>query len=323
MTANVTRPQLSSAADARLADLERPQLLGASRQLDLAADLLATVATEHQGDRADLVRQLREVAAYLVAMRGDASQAFPNALAVMLAGVDEQQRGSVDELRATVIEQTRDFARRSREQVRSIAEYGAALAAGATRILVYDFSSSVAAILVELDLAGARPTVIVPEARTLDGGRSYVEELLEGRLPLEFVPDVAMGSKIKSCDLVLSGAETITAEGGCYNTTGSLLVALACQYWRVPLYTPTTLLKIDTRTLFGYRRSIPELDTFRLSNLTEDWPLPLAARVELSSPDLDYVPPELIAGFVTELGVLPSAAIVAQAMRLSGLPGTG
>ncbi len=320
---SVNRPQLPPAADASLAALERPQLLGASRQLDLAADLLATVATEHQGDRADLVRQLREVAAYLVAMRGDASQAFPNGLALMLAGVDEHHRGTLDELRATVIEQTRDFAGRSRAHVQTIAEYGAALAAGATHILVFDFSSTVAAVLEEIELAGMSPTVIVPEARTLDGGRSYVEELLEDRLPLEFIPDVAVGIKVKSCQLALIGAETITAEGGCYNTTGSLLLALACQHWRVPLYSPTTLLKIDTRTLFGYRRTIPELDAFHLSSLTEDWPLPLAARVELSSPELDYVPPELIAGFITELGIMPPAAIVAQAMRLSGLPGAG
>jgi ribose 1,5-bisphosphate isomerase len=320
---SVTRPQLSPVADARLAALERPELLGASRQLDLAADLLATVAIEHQGDQADLVRQLREVASYLVGLRGDSSQAFPNALALMLAGVDEQPDGTVEEVRTIVIEQTRDFARRSHEQVHVIAEYGAALAAGATRILVFDFSSSVAAILEEIDHAGASPTIVVPEARTLDGGRSYVEELLESRLPLEFVPDVAVGSKVRSCQLALIGAETITAEGGCYNTTGSLLVALACQYWRVPLYTSTALLKIDTRTLFGFRRSIPELDTFHLSSLTEDWSLSLAARIELSSPDLDFVPPELIAGFVTELGVLPPAAIVTQAMRLSSLPGNG
>jgi ribose 1,5-bisphosphate isomerase len=320
---SVTRPQLPPAADASLTALERPQLLGASRQLDLAADLLATVATEHQGDRVDLVRQLREVAAYLVALRGDASQAFPNGLALMLASVDEEHAGTVDELRATVVAQARDFAGRSRAQVQSIAEYGAALAAGAKRILVFDFSSSVAAILDEIELAGACPTIVVPEARTLDGGRSYVEELLEGRLPLEFIPDVAVGIKVQSCQLALIGAETVTAEGGCYNTTGSLLVALACQHWRVPLYTPTTLLKIDTRTLFGYRRTIPELDTFHLSSLTEDWPMPLAARVELASPELDYVPPELIAGFITELGVLPPAAIVTQAMRLSDLPGPG
>jgi translation initiation factor 2B subunit (eIF-2B alpha/beta/delta family) len=320
---SVPRPRLSPVADARLNDVERPQFLGASRQLDLAADLLSTIATEHQGDGADLVRQLREVAAYLVARRGDASQAFPNALALMLAGIDEHQGETVDELRETVIEQTRDFARRSRDQVQSIAEYGAALAAGATRILVFDFSSSVAAILDEIELSGASPTVVVPEARTLDGGRSYVEELLESRLPLELIPDVAVGSKVKSCQLALIGAETITAEGGCYNTTGSLLVALACRHWRVPLYSPTTLLKIDTRTLFGYRRTIPELDEYHLSSLTEDWPLPLAARVELSSPELDYVPPELMTGFITELGILPPAAIVTQAMRLSSLPGPG
>jgi translation initiation factor 2B subunit (eIF-2B alpha/beta/delta family) len=289
----------------------------------LAAELLATVAIEHRGDGAELARQLREVATYLIAFRGDSSQAFPNALAVMLTGIDEYQRGTVEELRTTVLQQTRDFAVRSRQQVQAIAEYGAALASGATHILVFDFSSSVAAILDEIELDGASPTVIVPEARTLDGGRSYVEESLEGRLPIEFVPDVAIGSKVKSCQLALIGAETITAEGGCYNTVGSLLLALACQYWRVPLYTATTLLKIDTRTLFGFRRSIPELEAFRLSRLTEDWDLPLAARVELSSPDLDFVPPELITGFITELGVIPPGAIVAQAMRLSGLPAGG
>lgn len=314
----VARPHLPPRAAARLDEFESPHVLGASRQLEIAADLLVCVAEEHEGNGSDLVRQLRHVAAYLAALRGESSQAIPNALALMLDRIDDRQHWPLDEFRASVVEQARGYRKQARRRMAAITEYGATLASGAERILVFDYSSSVAAILKAIGHAGVISTVVIPEARTLDGGRRYVEDLQDSPLTFEFIPDAAIGSKVKGCDLAFIGAETISAEGGCYNTTGSFMVALACQYWRVPLYTPTTLIKIDTRTLFGYHRPIPDLDSARLGRLTEGWPNTLAVRVNVSSPDLDYVPPELMAGFVTEAGILPPATIVAHAARLAG-----
>ncbi len=317
------RPHLSPRAADKLDEFESPYVLGASRQLEIAADLLVRVAEEHEGPNADLVHQLRDVAAYLAALRGEASQAIPNALALMLDGIEDRQHLPSDEFRASVVEQSHEYAAQGQHRMKLVTEYGAALAFGTKRILAFDYSSSVAAILKAIDRSDEILTVVIPEARTLDGGRRYVEDLEQSPLTFEFIPDAAIGSKVKGCDLAFIGAETISAEGGCYNTTGSFMVALACQYWRVPLYTPTTLVKIDTRTLFGRHRPIPDLGAAHLRRFIEGWPDSLAARVHLSSPDLDYVPPELMTGFITEEGVIPPAAISAHAARLIASPGVG
>jgi ribose 1,5-bisphosphate isomerase len=317
------RPHLSPPGADKLDEFESPSVLGASRQLEIAADLLVCVAKEHKGSNADLVHQLRDVTAYLTALRGEASQAIPNALALMLEGIEDRQDLPSDEFRASIIEQCGNYAEQARRQMKAITEYGASLATGAKRILAFDYSSSVAAILKAIGRTDSTTTVVIPEARTLDGGRRYVEDLEQSLLTCEFIPDAAIGSKVKGCNLAFIGAETVSAEGGCYNTTGSLMVALACQYWRVPLYTPTTLVKIDTRTLFGRHRPIPDLSAAHLRRLTEGWPDSLATRVHLSSPDLDYVPPALMTGFVTEEGIIPPAAISTHAARLAGSAGGG
>lgn len=319
----MARPRLTARAATRLDEFENPEILGASRQIAIAADLLVSVAEEHRGDSAGLIRSLREVANYMIALRGESSQAVPNALGLMLDGLDDRQRAPVEEVRAWVVERVRGYDGEARRWMRTISEYGATLAAGSQRILAFDYSSSVAAILRELSERGESPTVVVPEARTLDGGRRYVDDLRHSPLHFELVPDAAIGSKTKGCDLALAGAETISAQGGCYNTTGTFLVGLACQYWRVPFYASTTLIKIDTRTLRGYRRPIPNLGSAHLGRLMEGWNIPHPAVVKVASPDLDYVPPELITGFVTEVGVLPPAAIVGHAARLAALKGDG
>jgi ribose 1,5-bisphosphate isomerase len=312
-----TRPTLKGLAAARLEAFEDPKALGASRQLTIAAELLVAAARDYQGTSVGLVRHLNEIADYLIARRGASSQAAPNALRAMLAGLDERSGFDVDLLRAWVIQRVLDYDADARRAIRRIVERGATLLAGLDRLLLYDYSSSVAAIARELAGRGERPTIVIPEARTLDGGRRYVEDLADTPLPLAFVPDAAIGSAMRDCGAALIGAETISADGGCFNTAGSLLVALAARHWDVPLYVPSTLVKIDARTLHGDQRPIPELGRERLARLTAGWPAAVANRSTVSALDLDFVPPDLITAYITEAGVLEPAAIRDQTARMT------
>jgi ribose 1,5-bisphosphate isomerase len=308
---------LTPRASAQLDAFESPQILGASRQIEIAADLLILLAQEHEGDGAALAELVREVATYVSARRGASSQAIPNALALMLDGLEEQAASAPDTLREWTIASVCGYRDDAAGWMTTIVANGARLASGARRLLAYDYSSSIARILRELGAADELPVIILPEARTLQGGRRFVDDLRDTPLRLEMIPDAAIGSALRGCDLALIGAETITAEGGCYNTTGSLLVALVCQHWRVPFYVPSTLVKIDARTLHGYRRPDPELGAGHLRRLTEGWPQSLTERLSVTSPDLDYVPPALLSGYITEVGILPPAAIVHHAERFA------
>lgn len=309
-----TRPALSPRAAGKLAALESLEVLGASRQLRIIGELLAAVAEEYAGEPDGLIWSVRSVQDYLVATRGQSSQAVGNALHVMLGGLDVGAGEDLESLRERVMRSVREYDSRAQEWMRALTEYGANLLAGRRRVLAYDYSSSVAAILRCADeRARGKLTVVVPESRTLDGGRKYVVDLQDTELGLEFIPDPAIATAMPSCDLVLEGAETLSAQGGCYNTTGTLLTALVAQHWRVPFYVASTTIKIDAGTLRGQVRNVPPVDLGRTA--LQGWEPHLLSRVRAGCPDLDYTPPELIAGFITEEGVLPPGALWQHAAR--------
>ena len=310
-------PTLPAGAAAHLADFEDPAILGASRQIATANKLFVALVQEHPGSPEEVLGDLRVVAAYLIAQRGASTQAMPNALAQMLAGSAAWADLPPTKFRQQALRALGGYLDRSSRDRDRVTEIGVTVAATARRLLAYDYSSSVAAILARLGTTATPPTVVIPEARSLNGGRRFVEELASTGLTIEFVPDAALSSLLQSCDLALIGAETVGADGSCYNTVGSLGVALACNFWRVPLYVPTTLIKIDTRTLWGYQRPSPPLHGSRLYGLTAGWSASDQARVQVVSPDLDAVPARFISGFITEAGVLPPAAISQHAARLA------
>jgi ribose 1,5-bisphosphate isomerase len=295
-------------------DFESPEMLGASRQLAIAAQLLLALAEDFEGDDEGLLAAARAVAAELAVERGGSSQAFPNALGLMV-GVDPGVLEAPGGARRALADRVREVDDRLRADMARLVEHGAALLVGCRRVLVYDYSSSVAAILATSLRQEAPPLVVVAEARPLDGGRKYLGELSLVTHGVEFVPDAAVPALIESCDVALFGAETISAQGDCYNTAGSLAVALAGRHFGVPVWVATTLVKIDLGTLRGHRRKIPPLPRRHLGRIAAE--LGLGEDVPLACPDLDLVPADLLSGFVTEVGVLPPAAVTGEAIALA------
>lgn len=301
-----TRPDLSPNAAQVLTTLESTEILGASRQLKIAADLFVALTNEYDGASNGLICSLRQAANYLIAMRGGSSQAVPNAIHLMLEGLEEETHLPLEDLRKRVTQHVLEYDEAARQWMKSLTFIGASLVARSDRILAYDYSSSVSGILRVVHEGGHALTVVVPEARSLDGGRKYLADLRDLELHFEFIPDAAMSSMIRDCDLVIVGAETLSAQGGCYNTIGTLTAAIAAEYWRVPFYVASTLIKIDAATLRGRLRTIPDRD---VNSMIEEWNLSVPPTIRAVYPDLDYTPPNLITGVITELGILPPAAL--------------
>ena len=258
------------------------------------------------------------LADYLASTRGASSQAVASAVYLMVRDLESQAGLPMPDLRGWIVESVRAYEEQSQGWMRELTEHGAELVSATDRVLAYDYSSSVAAILRAAEDRGWEGTVVVPESRSLNGGHKYVRDLRDTELSLEFVPDSAIGSVISSCGMAIEGAETLSSEGGCYNTVGTFMTALAAGYHNVSFYVASTLIKMDTRTR-GAERDIPALDVDKA--LLAGWELELASRVRTFCPDLDYTPPELIAGFVTEEGVLSPTVLGERATRASGMRG--
>lgn len=308
---------LPKETEQRLTELENLQVLGATRQLHMLADALRALVEGHNGGASEIARDTRTLSEYLISTRGQSSQAIGNALNLMLSGLGQRAESatSTEEFREWLVAQISEYKASTDAWMEKLTEYGANLLTGCRRVVAYDYSSSVSRIFSAAAARGQRLTVVLPESRILDGGVKYLAELEEADHYVELVPDSAVAALMHNCDMVLEGAETISAEGGCYNTTGTFQAALVAQYWRKPFYVASTSIKLDPSTVEGQARSISTLDLS--GDLLGEQEAP-PENVTAACPELDYTPPWLIHGFITELGVMPPAALWRQALRFAG-----
>lgn len=302
-------PPLPPEARAIAEQIVGHQLLGASRTVRLINDLLVAAAAGEESDTSAtaLADRVRAVAAYFVAVRGETTPVVANAMAWMLDGLDEAAAGSPVALRAWVDARRQAFNDRSSANVAAIAEMGATLLDAAEALLVYDYSSSVQAVLRRLAERGHRPRLLVPESRSIDGGRPIAREALGWGYRVEMFVDAAVGSFVPGAGAALVGVETLLSDGSFLTTPGTYTLALLCRAHGVPLYVPTELIKLDRRSYEGRVRPIGVGDDATLLDSTGE--LRALGEIAFPAPKLDRTPARYVTAYVTELGVMPPGAI--------------
>lgn len=290
------------------------RILGAARSVSLIAEVLALTAEEVPANSGeDVLRAVREAGEYFRRTRGTETAAVSNAIAILLDSLRPAAELPVTSARAEMVRRCRVYREESAKAVTLAAEVGAERLLGTRRLLLYDYSSSVAATVRLLGEKGTHVTLVIPESRVLDGGRPYVEELADTPHSMELIPDCALAAGMEGCDAVLEGAESLQADGGFVNTIGTLAVAIMARHFGVPLLVSTTLLKIDSATLKGELQPIHPRDV--TARLTAGWPPNLVARVSLPCPNLERVPAPLVTAYCTEEGTLLPTQIRAHAER--------
>ena len=180
-------------------------------------------------------------------------------------------------------------------------------------VLAYDYSSTVVGIIRRAGEMGKKLNLIIPESRSLNGGLPIVKAAVESGHRVLYTTDSAIGQQLTRAEAALIGVESITAAGGCWNTTGSLMVAVLAHHCNVPLYAPTELNKFDFRSLKGEMR---EVKWFDLPAISGNDPILQHEAVTVKCQDLDYIPPQFITAFITENGALSTQDAVAAAQVL-------
>jgi methylthioribose-1-phosphate isomerase len=144
---------------------------------------------------------------------------------------------------------------------------------------------------------GRRVHVYADETRPLrQGARLTAWELQRAGIPVTVLPDGAAASLLRSgaVDLVLVGADRITANGDVANKVGTYGVALAARAHGIPFYVAAPWSTIDVATPTGVDIEIEHRHADELGDL------PLGARVW--NPAFDVTPRELISGYLTDRG---------------------
>lgn len=152
---------------------------------------------------------------------------------------------------------------------------------------------------------GERVEVWVGETRPLlQGSRITAWELRQAGVPVTLLADTAVGDVMrrKLVDMVLVGADRIAANGDVANKIGTYQLAVLASHHDVPFYVAAPRSTLDPETPDGEAIPIEERDADEVrrgfGRLTSPPDTPV------HSPAFDVTPAELIAGIVTDVGVL-------------------
>jgi methylthioribose-1-phosphate isomerase len=153
--------------------------------------------------------------------------------------------------------------------------------------------------------AGKKIHVFVDETRPwLQGARLTAWELMKDGIPCTLITD-NMAASIFAKGLIASvivGADRVAANGDVANKIGTYGVAVLAKAHKVPFHVAAPLSTIDPKIKNGSQIPIEEREDNEVTHLMGTRIAPAGVRVY--NPAFDVTPARLVAGIVTEKGVL-------------------
>lgn len=154
---------------------------------------------------------------------------------------------------------------------------------------------------------GKNVQVFADETRPLlQGARLTAWELLEDGVPVTLITDsmAAYLMQQDKIDLVIVGADRITAQGDVANKIGTYGLAVMAHYHGIPFYVAAPRSTIDLGIEFGHEIIIEERAADEVRKVGDILLAP--AEVPVYNPAFDVTPAKLITAIITEAGVVRS-----------------
>jgi methylthioribose-1-phosphate isomerase len=197
------------------------------------------------------------------------------------------------------------------ESARRIGEHGAPLLEDGDTVLTHCNAGALATVGYGTALAAVRTgieqgkkiSVIATETRPLlQGARLTAFEMAHDKIPVRIICDSAAAQVLSRgiVDKVLVGADRILGTGHVTNKIGTLPIALAAKFYRVPFYAVAPVSTLDMKS-DASRVVIEERDQREVLYFNGKRVGPRG--VEAMNPAFDITPPELVTGIVTDRGV--------------------
>lgn len=208
-------------------------------------------------------------------------------------------------------EEARAIAQEDEALCRRIGKYGAELLKPGVRVLTHCNAGALATSDYGTALGVIRSArakiahVWVDETRPfLQGARLTAWELLQEKIPCTLICDnmAAYFMQQNEVDVVLVGADRITAMGAIANKIGTYNLAVLCHYHQIPFYVAAPYSTIDLSLIDGQEIPIEERSPIEVTHWRG---VPIAPLdVPVANPAFDVTPPELITAIITDRGVV-------------------
>lgn len=162
--------------------------------------------------------------------------------------------------------------------------------------------------------AGVRFHVYVDETRpVLQGSRLTSWELTQAGIDHTLICDSAAAHLMADAiDLIIVGADRVTANGDTVNKIGTRALAIVANYQGVPFYVACPSSTFDPATATGADVHIEERPATEVVG-----GIPAVAGVKVRNPAFDVTPAELVTAYVTEFGILED---IGECLRRKSVP---
>lgn len=198
------------------------------------------------------------------------------------------------------------------EKCTRIGEYGSILIKDGMKIMTHCNAGALATVDVGTALApmrkawddGKRFFVYASETRPrLQGMQLTAWELNQEGIDHAIIPDGASAYYMgKGVDMIITGADRITANGDFANKIGTFDKAIAAKHFGIPFYVAAPISTFDFNTATGADIVIEQRSE---KEVTEIYGMSIAPEGSPAlNPAFDVTPADLVTGFITEKGIL-------------------
>jgi len=219
----------------------------------------------------------------------------------------------VRSLLARLLEEARNLHRDDAAMCHAIGEHGQELIRDGARIITHcnagalacsEFGTALAPMYAAA-LHGKRIEVFSDETRPLlQGSRLTAWELMQSGINVTVICDnmAAWVMKKSKVDMVIVGADRIAANGDTANKIGTYSLALAARAHHVPFYVAAPSSTFDLSLADGNGIPIEERGGEEITHALGRQTAPHGAKT--FNPSFDVTPADLIAGIITEHGII-------------------
>jgi methylthioribose-1-phosphate isomerase len=263
-------------------------------------------------DRAEFVQSVDDLCAYLGSSRPTAVNLF-NVLDEMKKVIETHPRSSVNELKLLLKKRALEIYEEDRRVCRRMGSFGAQLIRNGKSLLTICNAGALATVdygtaegvMYAAKKAKKRFKVFACETRPLlQGARLTAWELVREKIDVTLICDsmAATLMKQKKVDMVFTGADRIAANGDAANKIGTYNLAVLAKHHKIPFYIVAPLSTFDPKTKNGKNIPIEERKAEEVTHFAGVATAPKGVKV--FNPAFDVTDHDLIAGIITEHGVI-------------------
>lgn len=263
-------------------------------------------------DKADFLLQAHSRSDYLAKARPTAVN-LKWALGILLDKISGQQEQPA-QLINRLLELSLILLKDDQERCNKIGSHGSHLIHNGMVILTHCNTGALATagigtalgILHTARQMGKNFEVMVDETRPLlQGARLTMWELQQLGIPSTLITDnmAAYAMQLNKIDLVLVGADRITANGDVANKIGTYNLAVISRFHGVPFYVAAPLSSFDLNLTDGSQIPVEERAREEITHIWQKLSITIP-EAQCWNPAFDITPADLITGIVTDRGIL-------------------